>query len=225
MLLSEMLQRILETEVMDDPQEAQLYDEMDHQAVNQKFVDDMLDLGGIAGRILDVGTGTAQIPIEICRRVDDCQIMACDLAISMLDIARRNIAVAGFEHRIRLHYADAKTLDCQDHNFDWVVSNSLIHHIPEPAPVIQHMIRVLRPGGRLFLRDLLRPDSQAAIEHLVQLYTGKEPSLSQQLFRQSLAAALSLDEIRQLASGYGFSPATVQVSSDRHWTWSAVKAS
>ena len=130
-----MLQRELEPEVMDDPREAQLYDQMDHLAVNQKFVCDMLACGSVAGRILDVGTGTAQIPIEICRQTEDCQIMACDLAVSMLDIARLNIAVAGFEHRIRLYHGGAKSLDCDDQTFDWVVSNSLIHHIPAPESV------------------------------------------------------------------------------------------
>jgi ubiquinone/menaquinone biosynthesis C-methylase UbiE len=215
-----MLQRVLEPEVMDDPREAQLYDEMDHQAVNKKFVEDMLSCGSVVGRILDVGTGTAQIPIEICRQAEQCQVMACDLAVSMLDIARRNIAIAGFEHRIRLYHGDAKSLDCEEQTFDWVVSNSLIHHIPEPGPVIQQMLRVLRPGGRLFLRDLLRPDTNATIESLVQLYTGDQPEMSQQLFRQSLAAALSLDEVRQLAKQFGFSPESVQATSDRHWTWS-----
>jgi ubiquinone/menaquinone biosynthesis C-methylase UbiE len=219
-----MLQRVLEPEVMDDPQEAQLYDEMDHQAVNQKFVDDMLACGPVQGRILDLGTGTAQIPIEICRRAENCQVMACDLAVSMLDIARLNIAVAGFAHRIQLYHGDAKSLECEDQAFDWVVSNSLLHHIPEPAVVIGQLIRVLRPGGILFIRDLLRPDTAEAIENLVQLYTAGEPELSQQLFRQSLAAALSLDEIRQLATQFGFSPQSVQATSDRHWTWSVTTA-
>ena len=219
-----MIERVLEPEVMDDPKESLQYDEMDHLQVNQKFVDDMRKFAPIDGRILDVGTGTARIPILLCEAVEDCRVMACDLAVTMLDIARRNIASAGLERRIQLYHGDAKSLDCQDDECDWVISNSLIHHLPDPASAIVHMFRVLRPGGKLFIRDLLRPETNEEIERLVQLYASDEPQENQQLLRQSLAAALSLDEVRRLAVDVGFSEDTVQATSDRHWTWAAVKA-
>lgn len=219
-----MIERILEPEVMDDPKESLQYDEMDHMQVNQKFVDDMQKLAPVEGRVLDVGTGTARIPILLCEAVEDCRVMACDLAVTMLDIARRNIASAGLERRIQLYHGDAKSLDCQDEDCDWVISNSLIHHLPDPASAIVHMVRVLRPGGKLFIRDLLRPETNEEIERLVQLYACDEPLDNQQLLRQSLAAALSLSEVRRLAVDVGFSEDTVQATSDRHWTWAAVKA-
>ena len=58
------LERVLEAEVMESIQEACDYDEMDHSAVNQLFVDDLLVQRGIQGEVLDIGVGTAQIPIE-----------------------------------------------------------------------------------------------------------------------------------------------------------------
>lgn len=218
-----MLERVLEPEVMDDRQESILYDQMDHQAVNQKFVDDMMAFGPVQGRILDLGTGTARIPILICEAVEDCRIMACDLAVTMLDIAKLNIAVAGFESRIQLYHGDAKSLDCQDDECDWVISNSLIHHLPDPASAFQHALRVLRPGGRVFIRDLYRPENNHSIEALVATYAANEPPENQQLLRQSLAAALTLGEVRELVCELGFSADSVQLTSDRHWTWAAIK--
>ena len=59
------LERVLEPEVMDTVEEAQDYDSMDHSLVNEIFVQDLLATGPIEGEVLDVGTGTAQIPIEL----------------------------------------------------------------------------------------------------------------------------------------------------------------
>ncbi len=58
-----MLTRVLEPEVMDSREEAVAYNAMDHDAVNQKFVDDLTRCGELGQDCLDVGTGTAWIPV------------------------------------------------------------------------------------------------------------------------------------------------------------------
>ena len=218
-----MLQRILEPEVMDSADEARDYDSMDHSAVNRLFVDDLLSAGEIGEDILDLGTGTAQIPIELCRRNQDCRIMAVDLSISMLDLARYNIEIAGVIQRVFLEHIDAKRLPQADDTFDAVISNSIIHHIPEPFVVLREAVRVTAPGGLLFFRDLSRPASDAEVTRLVETYAGEENERQRQMFDDSLRAALAIDEIRDLVTQLGFSADTVQPNSDRHWTWTARK--
>lgn len=217
------LQRILEPEVMDSPEEAQDYDSMDHSSVNQLFVDDLLKQDSLSGDILDLGTGTAQIPILLCEQLDSCRIMAVDLATHMLDLARFNIEAASLIERIQLDRIDAKSLGYSNGMFDVVMSNSIIHHIPEPAVCLAEAVRVTKAGGLLFFRDLMRPESTETLEALVQTYAGDQNDHQQKMFRESLHAALSLDEIRQLVSDLGFEPETVQATSDRHWTWNATK--
>jgi len=63
-----MLPRVLEPEVMDSPEEASDYDSMDHSEVNRVFVQDFLAFWHGSGTVLDVGAGTAQIPIELCQQ-------------------------------------------------------------------------------------------------------------------------------------------------------------
>ena len=218
-----MIERELEPEVMDDPAESRSYDAMDHSAVNAKFVEDLLQLGDVEGDVLDLGTGTAQIPILLCHRAPNCRVMACDAAVSMLEIGRVNVAVEGLEHRFQFHLDDAKSLVFQDEMFDYVLSNSVIHHVPEPAEAISEMVRVVRVGGRLFVRDLLRPPTHDEVERLVALHASSEPPENQQLLRQSLIAALTLDEVRDMVKVHGFAAESVQVTSDRHWTWTAVR--
>jgi ubiquinone/menaquinone biosynthesis C-methylase UbiE len=217
-----MLQRVLEPEVMDTDEEARDYDAMDHAAVNRVFVGDFLCFWDSSNPVLDVGTGTAQIPVELCRQSHLAEVVAIDLASSMLAVAQSNVQRAGLAGRIRLELVDAKALPFAASTFAALMSNSIIHHIPSPAEVLAEMARVVKPGGLIFVRDLLRPDSEVKLRELVNLYAADANFHQQKMFADSLHAALSLDEIRALVAGYGFDAADVQQSSDRHWTWCAM---
>jgi len=228
-----MIPRVLETEVMDTAAEADDYDAMDHAAVNRLFVDDFLAAaaagprgcsfpapGEQAWEVLDLGTGTAQIPIELLGRPNlrGVTVTAVDMAAHMLRVASRNVAAAGLERGIRLQRADAKRLPCADGSFAAVMSNSIVHHIPQPGLALAEMLRVLRRPGLLFVRDLLRPDDVATVDRLVATYAGEANPHQRQMFRDSLCAALTLEEIRALVSGLGFPAECVAQTSDRHWT-------
>jgi ubiquinone/menaquinone biosynthesis C-methylase UbiE len=219
-----MLPRILEPEVMDTLTEAVDYDSMDHAEVNRLFAEDFLAMpterlpGRAVCRLLDVGTGTAQIPIEICRRRNDLRMTAVDLAAHMLQIAQRNVITAVLTTQIRLEQVDAKRLPYADAEFDAVISNSIVHHIPEPRTVFREMVRVLRSGGSLFVRDLLRPPDRETLEQLVARYAAEANDHQRQMFHDSLHAALSLDEVRDLVQDAGLQGEWARQTSDRHWT-------
>ena len=89
--------------------------------------------------------------------------------------------------------------------------------------LLRQALRVLRPGGQIFFRDLCRPESEDVLNHLVKEYTGEATERQQQMFANSLRAALNLDEMRDLVAQLGFDAQTVLATSDRHWTWSAQK--
>jgi adenine/guanine/hypoxanthine permease len=212
--------RVLEPEVMDSFEAAWMYDEMDHAMVNRRFVDDLVAGGEIGREVIDLGTGTALIPIELCERVDGIRVLGIDASVSMLDLARRRIEIAQMTGRIQLEHADCKTLSGFSKAIaDTVISNSLFHHLPEPAEALLAAKRVLRPGGRLFIRDLSRPSTMLEVDSLVKLYTENEPEPARQMFRDSLLAALTIDEARDLFAGCGFSADDVTMTSDRHWTF------
>jgi hypothetical protein len=63
-----MLERILEPEVMDDRDEAVAYGDMNHDAVNEKFAEDLVAIGELGSDCLDIGTGTALIPVVLCQK-------------------------------------------------------------------------------------------------------------------------------------------------------------
>src|SRR4051794_9384528 len=194
-----MLARILEPEIMDSVADAREYDAMDHSAVNAQFVTDLLPhLNCSPLEILDLGAGTAQIPIEIARRALYTRITAVDAAPSMLTVARANIAGARLTNRIEPILADAKQLPFANNSFAAVISNSILHHVAELQAVVAEAIRVTTHGGLLFHRDLARPADEAELEHRVETYAGNATSYQRKLFSDSLRAALTLEEIREL---------------------------
>jgi len=224
-----MLIRRLETEVMDTESEALDYDAMDHREVNRRFCDELWSLKhsdeatARTLQVLDVGTGTAQIPLELVQRSPYLQILGIDLAQHMLTVGQQNISRAACEKQVQLACVDAKTLPDADGRWDWVISNSILHHIPEPLSVLREMIRVLAPGGLLFVRDLLRPNDEQTLRYLVETYAAGANAHQRQMFDDSLHAALTIAEVRELLAACGWDRNTVQQTSDRHWTISGRK--
>jgi ubiquinone/menaquinone biosynthesis C-methylase UbiE len=237
-----MFARVLEPEVMDTAEEARDYDSMDHAAVNARFCVDFLSCAAETGRpplaqrapsrVIDFGTGTALIPVELCARAHGFPVVAIDLAEHMLALARLNVTRAGLSNRVLLERVDAKGTPYEDGAFGATISNSIVHHIPEPQRCLAEMWRVTAKRGLLFVRDLHRPSSEAEVDRLVALYGGERPADPSQLasfenqralFRASLCAALTVDEVVAMVASLGVPASAVRMTSDRHWTLACEK--
>jgi ubiquinone/menaquinone biosynthesis C-methylase UbiE len=218
-----MIPRVLEPEAMETAEEVRQYDAMDHSAVNDRFVADFLWAHGPCrgGEVLDVGTGTARIPIALARADGQARVLALDLSATMLEQARINIADVGLSSRITGRQGDAKSLlnVFGDSVFEGVISNTIVHHIPDPAPVLEEIARLVAPGGTVMVRDLARPPTQAEVARLVATYAANETPEARALFEASLNAALTLEEARTLIDRLGLAGYELTMTSDRHWTW------
>lgn len=209
------MERVLEPEAMDTAEEAEGYDSMDHTAANESFVDRLFELGA-QGRMLDIGTGPAHMPIMICERRADVQVLGIDLAHHMLRVGGQNIARSPFADRIELRHGDAKELGLEAASFDAVYSNTILHHIPDPRPFLTEAHRLMKPGGVLLIRDLFRPESKARIDELVALYASDCDEYQRGLFGASLNAAFTPDELRAIADECGLGEAELVIDTDRH---------
>lgn len=213
-----MIDRILEPEVMDSEEEAFEYDSMDFRAVNQDFALAASRLAPEKGLILDLGTGTARIPILLCDLVPSCCIKAIDLAPAMLKIAQKNVDLAHKKEQIKLQLADSKNLNFADNSFDLVISNSLVHHIPHPPDLFREIDRVIKPEGKVFIRDLLRPSSSQEVMELVAQADLDYNPRQKQLFEDSLHAALTIEEVKTIVDELQWHQVEIYQSSPRHWT-------
>lgn len=205
---------------MDSPAQATAYAEADFSESNQFFVDALGDHHpGLAerGRLIDLGCGPADICVRLAERLPAWSITGVDAGPNMLDLARRAVAGAGLERRIELKLAYLPDPSLPNGHYDAVVSNSLLHHLPEPATLWQTVRQVGAPGAVVQVMDLERPASDQAAEALVDEYAGDAPDVLRTDFFNSLKAAYTRNEIVAQLDDAGLSGLTVERASDRHW--------
>jgi ubiquinone/menaquinone biosynthesis C-methylase UbiE len=210
------IHRVPEPEVMDDESEARAYEDGDFLRVNLAFARRASRLlPQPRGHALDLGTGPAEIPILFCGLRNAWRVTAVDASAAMLRLARRNVRLAGLERRIHLVRADAKNLRSLRRRVDAVLSNSLLHHLPDPLPFWREVRRVCRPGGVVLVQDLRRPRSRAAARALVRRHAADDSPLLRQLFYRSLLAAFTPAEVREQLRSAGLE-LEVRATTDRH---------
>ncbi len=109
------------------------------------------------GRVLDVGTGAAVLPLLLLAARPDVTVLALDILTARLVTARRTAQRSGAP----AHFAGgrAEQLPFADQQFDVVVSALLLHHLPPSAQAAacREFARVLKPGGLCYLADFARP--------------------------------------------------------------------
>ncbi len=209
------LTRVLEPEAMDSPQEASDYDAMDHSGPNAAFCERAAELGA-SGRMLDLGCGPGHLLPRLCDAVPGSTVLGIDLSNHMLERAERRRLASAHAERIDLALGDAKRIDFPDATFDAVLSNTILHHIPDPRPFLAEAHRVLRPGGTLLIRDLFRPIDAAEVARLVDLHAAEATPDQRELFRASLCAAFTADELRALLAKLELDDVEVVIDTDRH---------
>ena len=108
--------------------------------------------------ILDVGCGTGGVTIPAKQRVGKIgKASGIDPAPEMIALARQKSSRAGLEIDFRLGVIES--LPFPDETFDAVTSSLMMHHLPEHVRVkgLAEIRRVLKPGGRLLIADMMRP--------------------------------------------------------------------
>ncbi len=109
-------------------------------------------------RILDVATGTADLALELHRRLCPARgITGVDLSEGMIEVGRRKIAAAGASHAIELRVADCLALPFADGEMDCVTAAFGVRNFADLSAGYREMARVARKGGRLCVIELSTP--------------------------------------------------------------------
>lgn len=213
-----MMNRTPEPELMDAPEQAQAYADADFGEPNQLFVDRFVELAGSAdpGALVDLGCGPGDICIRLARALPGWQVVGLDAGPNMLSLARTAVEQSGLDQRVELVLARLPD-KVPPRRFDAVVSNSLLHHLPDPMVLWQSIRQLAAPGCRVQVMDLHRPASPSAVDAIVAEHAADAPQVLQTDFRNSLHAAYTGDEVQAQIESSGLSGLTLSRPSDRHW--------
>lgn len=220
------LPRTPEPELMAGEEQARAYAEADFAEPHDRFValfgESFPELE-MNGRVADLGCGTADVTLRFARAYPDCRIDGVDGSAAMLQHGHAAVAAAGLGARVTLLHGRLPEVALPAATYPVVISNSLLHHLHRPGVLWATVDRLARAQAAVFIMDLLRPASAAAVERLVATYAADEPEVLQRDFRASLHAAFTVAEVRAQLRDAALDWLDVCVVSDRHLVISGVR--
>lgn len=148
------------------------------------------------GAILDLGCGTAGIPLRLARIFSNCEIHCVDGSAQMLDYAGKAVQGEGLDRQVHLFHGylpDKFLLPCD--RYGTVISNSFLHHLDDPMVLWQTLQQYGLPNAAVLVIDLLRPTNEERAQLIINNYLAEGPPLLRQDMLLSLRAAFTLDEI------------------------------
>ena len=101
--------------------------------------------------------------------------------------------------------------------WDAVISNSLLHHLPNPRVLWDSVRQLGKKGAAVQVMDLMRPESEAAAQELVDRYAADAPTILREDFYNSLLAAYTTVEVSDQLLRAGLDRLKIETASDRHW--------
>ena len=123
--------------------------------------------------VLDLGCGAGTDLLIAAQMIGPAgRAIGVDMTPGMLERARESARAMGLE-TVELHEALIERLPLEDASVDLVISNGVVDLVPDKAAVFAEIDRVLRPGGRLQLADvLIRKEVSEDARKRIDLWTG-----------------------------------------------------
>ncbi|MCX5725359.1 MAG: class I SAM-dependent methyltransferase [Nitrospirae bacterium] len=212
------MNRTLEPELMDDAAQVLAYAAADFSQENQGFVDRFCEYfqDFSEGHVLDFGCGPGDIPIRFARAVPGCRMTGIDASAPMVRLAEATVQQAGLSGRITFRCERFQAVALGE-PADAAISNSLLHHVPNPLQFWHKLRLALKPGSPVLVMDLLRPASPEEALAIVDRYASGAPDILKMDFYNSLLAAFTEDEVAAQLAEMNLSRLMIDVPDDRHW--------
>ena len=214
------MKRIPEPELMEGREQARAYARADFEEPHSRFLSLMQDtfpVREVGPWVADLGCGAADISLRVARAFPDCRVHGVDASRAMLDYGHRAIRAAGLEDRVQIHSGYLPGVTFARPSYDTIISNSLLHHLPDPMILWREVRRLSRPGSGVFVMDLLRPGDRRRAQELVRAYCGDEPEILRRDFYHSLLAAYCPEEVSDQLREADLANLEVRIVSDRHF--------
>lgn len=212
-----LMERCPEPELMEDAEQARAYAQADfsraHQAVVALF---QRRFGNVAGIALDLGCGPGDVTIRFARAYPELHLLGIDGSEAMLAEGRQAVAALGLAHQITLERRFLPDPTLPAAAFDVVVSNSLLHHLSDPAVLWRAVRHAARAGAPVLVVDLRRAESPEAARALTAEQAAGAPEVLARDFYNSLLAAYTVAEVTQQLAAAGLGSLHVETTDELH---------
>jgi arsenite methyltransferase len=191
----------------DDPITSNLYSETETATLPEQAVLASLGCGNPTAlaelhpgeTVLDLGSGGGIDVLLSARRVGPAgKAYGLDMTDGMLALARENQRKAGVDN-VEFLKGEIEAIPLPDNSVDVIISNCVINLSADKGQVLKEAFRVLKPGGRFAVSDVvIRGEVPAAVRRSMELWVG------------CVAGALTEDEYRQHLAEAGFEMAHIE---------------
>lgn len=216
-----MMERVSETELMDDEEQAKAYAFADFSTPHNLFIEIFREKfsdihPGFNDVVLDLGCGPCDITRRFANAYPDASFHAVDGAAAMLKQGAELNEQENLSQRIKLIEAYLPKLELPQALYHVIISNSLLHHLQNPFDLWETIQNYAKPYAHVFIMDLIRPIDEQTVQFLSNGYAANESDILKEDFENSLRAAYTIKEVRQQLEEKGLIKLQVEEVSDRH---------
>ncbi len=142
--------------------------------------------------VLDLGSGSGLDLILAAKKVGpEGRVIGLDMTPEMIDTCRKNLQAAGITNG-EVRQGEMEHMPVADNEVDWIISNCVINLSPEKEKVFAEAFRVLKPGGRVMISDIVTLDLPDEYRDDITAWVG------------GIAGAVEEDEYLRLMREAGF---------------------
>jgi tRNA (cmo5U34)-methyltransferase len=150
-----------------------------------------------AGRALDVGCGAGNYSLKLLVRLPSLEVDLMDLSAPMLARARERIGAASPATLVRAFRADVREVELEPGRYDVIVAAATLHHLRDDAEwegVFAKLHAALRPGGSLWISDLVEQESPAVQALMWERYGEYLTALKDAAYREHVLAYVEKED-------------------------------
>jgi trans-aconitate methyltransferase len=211
--------RITEPEIMDDEEQVRAYSLADFEEPHSQFIrllGEKLPSLPATGHALDMGCGSGDITRRFSLAYPDWKIDGIDGSQAMLTVAREMATDEGMEERLNFMKVLLPASPPPGCDYDLIFSNSLLHHLSDPAVFWASLADWSGQNTHVFVMDLMRPENPQQAQAMVQRYSAEEPEILRTDFFNSLLASFEPEEITEQLGKASLTQLQLEIASDRH---------
>ena len=143
--------------------------------IRRLYIDDTLAFHVMASLVrpeavvVEVGIGTGEITVALAQKV--ARVIGVDTSEKMLQACRERVEKYGLAN-VTLRLGEAEALPVADRECDTAYSAMLLHHLADPGIGIREMARVVKPGGKVIISDLVEHHYDWVREVMADVWLG-----------------------------------------------------